>query len=305
MIPDVINEMWNVGVSSKIVRVGTPCDTYPCWNNGFCLPNNNTQVGYECLCNDFYNGTHCEKRIVKTLSKNCEHLDNNVECVWKSILDKLNATTSYIYHCQKNICYNGGICITSEGAHFQCLCPPDFGGNLCSEKNSSGLDIDSLKIFCYLIGLFIIFKIILFFCYSSNFECCIVPLNRNYKYSRWYLPEDFVYSYKNHENNDIYDTIDSRVNNVMTLDEELAYIQLQNFGFISEIEKNDILSKYKDINRKKSKVLEKFSHEGTNEYCEIKIKSSETSDTFLDVENVNEEETNIDLVIGKKNLNIS
>ncbi|CEF59467.1 Epidermal growth factor-like domain-containing protein [Strongyloides ratti] len=281
MIPNVMDEMWNAGVSSKIVRVGTPCDTYPCWNNGFCLPNNNTQVGYECLCNDFYNGTHCEKRIVKTLSKNCEHLDNNVECIWKSILEKLNTTKSYIYHCQTNICYNGGICITSEGAHSQCLCPPDFSGNLCSEKTSSGLDIDSLKIFCYLIGLFIIFKIILFFCYSSNFECCVLSTNKDYKYSRWYLPEDFVNSYKNQDNND----------------DELAYIRLQNFGFIPESERNVVT---KDDKVEKNKELKKLNHCNINEYYEMNLKSSATIDTFLDVENVNEEETNIDLLVEKK-----
>uniref|UniRef100_A0A0K0FE55 EGF-like domain-containing protein n=1 Tax=Strongyloides venezuelensis TaxID=75913 RepID=A0A0K0FE55_STRVS len=297
MIPEVIDEMWNVGVHSKIVRLGTPCDTYPCWNNGFCIANNSTQIGYECLCNEFYNGIHCENRVIETFDKNCDDSRNSVKCVWRGILDKLNTSTSSIRHCQTNICYNDGICITSDGIHSQCLCSVDFGGNLCSEKNTSGIDIDSLKIFCYLIGLFIIFKIILFFCYSNNFGCCSTISRKDYKYSRWYLPDDFSLSHDRNVNNENYEAVDPRCR-MMTFDQELAYIRLRNLGFIPEFDRNSDIPNYDNNNIKKDDddMVKICNNHQSNEYYEMTMKISTTTDTFLDLETINEEETDIDFI---------
>uniref|UniRef100_A0A0N4ZBW5 EGF-like domain-containing protein n=1 Tax=Parastrongyloides trichosuri TaxID=131310 RepID=A0A0N4ZBW5_PARTI len=307
MIPDIFDEMWDVGVHSKLVHAGTPCDTYPCWNNGFCVPNNNTTIGYYCLCNDFFNGTHCQNRIVESSIENCEQLGKNVECVWKTLLETLNKTTSSVQRCLTNVCLNGGVCITSGGNHTHCLCPIEFRGKNCSEQTYVGFDLNSLKIFCMLISVFIIIKIILFFCYSSNFGCCFMGTNKNYKYSRWYLPEDFnLYSHDHNEEDDSFEIIDSRTG-IMTFDDELRYVRLKNLGIIPPVEDERKTLRYDskviNSNRTIGSVMKELDDRiQRKEYYEMKLKSSITTDTFLDIESSCDEEDGLKIETRKSSV---
>uniref|UniRef100_A0AC35TRD5 EGF-like domain-containing protein n=1 Tax=Rhabditophanes sp. KR3021 TaxID=114890 RepID=A0AC35TRD5_9BILA len=78
MLQNPISNILNTGVSSKVVYVGKACDSYPCWNNGICLPTD-TINGYTCVCNEFYNGVHCENKVSATfLTKDHLHYNQNI-----------------------------------------------------------------------------------------------------------------------------------------------------------------------------------------------------------------------------------
>ncbi|PIO67876.1 EGF-like domain protein [Teladorsagia circumcincta] len=48
------------GVASRLIFEGPPCESWPCWNEGECIPNGTRS--YTCVCQAHFAGRHCQFR---------------------------------------------------------------------------------------------------------------------------------------------------------------------------------------------------------------------------------------------------
>ncbi|XP_063291169.1 hyaluronan-binding protein 2 [Pelobates fuscus] len=110
------------------------CSLNPCRNHGKCV---STAPGYQCQCNEFFTGQHCEKPITNCTEDLCIH----GICVLKKISPNFKCRCDYPYHgprcntaadvCSPNPCKNDGICAVRDNNRFRCICPLHYKGTFC------------------------------------------------------------------------------------------------------------------------------------------------------------------------------
>uniref|UniRef100_A0A914VYL8 EGF-like domain-containing protein n=1 Tax=Plectus sambesii TaxID=2011161 RepID=A0A914VYL8_9BILA len=119
------------GVASQLVSVGSPCDSYPCWNDGGCLPAANDS--YTCLCKEGFVGEHCELRTLKTCWPNscpretsCFVDGGDIECVPARL-------RNILLPCDHNLCRNSGDCRLMKAVP-RCFCSHPYHGTFCEDS---------------------------------------------------------------------------------------------------------------------------------------------------------------------------
>lgn len=179
------------GVASQLVSVGSPCDSYPCWNDGGCFPGANDS--YTCLCKEGFVGKHCDLRTQKTCSpSSCPRDDfcfvdgGDIECVPAQL-------RNILVPCAHNLCRNMGDCRLMRTVP-RCFCSHPYHGTFCEDSPASSLATvrhsGSLKGSNFLVGVsallvsaFISAIIVLFVCNWPNCTCYLLLPYRNY--DRW------------------------------------------------------------------------------------------------------------------------
>ncbi|OCT71251.1 hyaluronan-binding protein 2 isoform X2 [Xenopus laevis] len=111
-----------------------PCAELPCRNDGTCVQ---TDIGYNCLCTEFYGGKNCEKLIHSCSEHTCQYGD----CVLSRISPYYKCRCDYPYYgstcrsaivaCDGNPCKNGGVCLKRLDNTFRCKCSMNYRGEFC------------------------------------------------------------------------------------------------------------------------------------------------------------------------------
>ena len=118
-------------ITNEILSKCDACYTFPCLNNGQCLPQPERQ--YQCKCQPGYHGKHCEYMIDACYGHPCR---NNATCM---VLEEGRFSCSClpgytggrceinIDDCTINKCENNATCI--DGVEmYTCSCQPGFTG---------------------------------------------------------------------------------------------------------------------------------------------------------------------------------
>ncbi|XP_046863446.1 IgGFc-binding protein-like [Xenia sp. Carnegie-2017] len=110
----------------------TPCDSRPCKNNGICSINGDT---FSCECAIGFEGNTCE--VTNACAKGpCK---NEGVCTIVGSSYKCECKYGFtgknceVGVCDHSPCKNGGSCVV-DGSSYKCTCPPDFIGIHCETK---------------------------------------------------------------------------------------------------------------------------------------------------------------------------
>ncbi|CAJ0569216.1 unnamed protein product, partial [Mesorhabditis spiculigera] len=162
---------------------GSACDTYPCWNEGTCLPGNESRSEYTCQCAPFYSGDHCQIRLLdQCVTHGCKP---GMTCRINGIdlhcpLDLFN---DFLSNCLTTQCLNGGSCL-DHGSGYRCTCVAPFHGPFCQfegNQSASAWSMLEVGLLC-LLSAMILFTIFLICCGNNVGFYVSVPQKR---YSRW------------------------------------------------------------------------------------------------------------------------
>ncbi|GMR32297.1 hypothetical protein PMAYCL1PPCAC_02492 [Pristionchus mayeri] len=173
------------GVASRLVFKGSPCDSYPCWNEGTCSSPSNSS-SFSCLCTDPFIGDQCQYRIGSLCPMaNCS--TDRSFCSFNGLF--FNCTTHIVKDlfssCLSTPCSNGGSCEEREGGLHRCSCPLPFTGPLCQYELSSSPSFDwsTVEISLVFVLLFLVLFVFLLICCSGNIGFYVsLPSKR---YTRW------------------------------------------------------------------------------------------------------------------------
>lgn len=124
-------------VSDEILSKCNACFTFPCKNDGECVPL--AERKYECQCPPGYHGPQCEFMIDACYGNPCR---NNATCI---VLEEgrfsCECAAGYtgsrceinIDDCQDHKCQNNGTCIDGVET-YSCQCLSGFSGEFCEDK---------------------------------------------------------------------------------------------------------------------------------------------------------------------------
>lgn len=107
------------------------CDDKPCSNHSVC---NNTFGGYDCICEDFWRGRHCDEPPYCNFNpcsntSVCNNTEDGYVCLCDPGWQGQNCTEK-ITPCTNNPCLNAGIC-SVEGDTYNCTCVGSWEGKEC------------------------------------------------------------------------------------------------------------------------------------------------------------------------------
>ncbi|KAF8382163.1 hypothetical protein PRIPAC_71305 [Pristionchus pacificus] len=179
------------------VSEGSPCDSYPCWNEGICSVSNSSSSSsssFSCLCTDPFIGDQCQYRIGSLCPMaNCS--SDRSSCSFNGLI--FNCTshivkdTMYFINsidlfssCLSTPCGNGGQCEERDGLH-RCSCPLPFTGPLCQYQLSTSPSVDwtTVEISLILVLLFLVIFVFLLICCSGNIGFYVTLPSK--RYTRW------------------------------------------------------------------------------------------------------------------------
>ncbi|KAI4457821.1 slit [Holotrichia oblita] len=123
-------------VSDDILAKCDSCYTYPCKNNGKCIPLPERE--YECRCAPGYHGKNCEFMIDACYGNPCRNGACNVleegrfSCECSPGFTGLRCETN-IDDCVNNKCQNNATCVDEIQA-YRCKCASGYMGEFCETK---------------------------------------------------------------------------------------------------------------------------------------------------------------------------
>ncbi|XP_015751579.1 PREDICTED: uncharacterized protein LOC107331498 isoform X2 [Acropora digitifera] len=115
--------------------IATPCRSWPCQNNGKCLPVYE-ENDYKCICKGF-RGKNCEKDIDECSSAanechqnaSCQNTEGSYNCTCKDGFEGDGKNCTDIDECfVKNECHQNAICNNTKGS-YNCTCKGGFKGD--------------------------------------------------------------------------------------------------------------------------------------------------------------------------------
>ncbi|XP_014347224.1 protein delta homolog 1 isoform X4 [Latimeria chalumnae] len=116
-----------------------PCYTSgsPCQNGGTCVDGNGFAHYTSCMCPPGFTGDFCEIRNNDCNPSPCENggvctnIGSEISCLCPSGYIGPSCSTRVIA-CLSDPCENGGTCLEHPGGRFNCICKPEFVGDICS-----------------------------------------------------------------------------------------------------------------------------------------------------------------------------
>ncbi|KAK9745235.1 Leucine rich repeat [Popillia japonica] len=123
-------------VSDEILAKCDSCYTYPCKNNGKCIPLPERE--YECRCAPGYHGKNCEFMIDACYGNPCRNgackvlEEGRFSCECSPGFTGLRCETN-IDDCVNNKCQNNATCVDEIQA-YQCKCSSGYMGEFCETK---------------------------------------------------------------------------------------------------------------------------------------------------------------------------
>nr|XP_042909129.1 neurogenic locus notch homolog protein 1-like isoform X2 [Parasteatoda tepidariorum] len=131
------------GYKGDICTVG-PCSSNPCQNGGTCKENH---ISFNCICLPQYTGNNCELKDVCYNRQLCKNggscittSPNKFKCICKAPYS--GSTCQVFSPCKPNPCQNGGTC-NPVGNTFKCQCKEGFGGDQCDIRTEQPDSTDS------------------------------------------------------------------------------------------------------------------------------------------------------------------
>ncbi|VDM36400.1 unnamed protein product [Toxocara canis] len=190
-----------------IIAVGNACDSYPCWNDAFCVPSNSSSTPFICICgsahagdlcqyklSDFCNGQQCEE------GSECTVRNGFTECVPHDALGKFNIISAFFFKifsirwmrisaffssCDDGLCLNGAQCVQVTADRYRCICAEGYQGIYCQLSDSTPFSTLSTATAIFLLGLLLLIALsALLICHSSNIGCYLVMPGEG-SYARW------------------------------------------------------------------------------------------------------------------------
>lgn len=124
-------------IGSRCEKLGNPCDSSPCINEGTCIfnPNQFPLKSYVCTCKINYSGRNCEIYIDECTSNPCK---NNATCTSTDSDFFCNCTDNFageyceipLNLCDAGTCEEGSTCVVRNGK-WNCHCKPGHLGRHC------------------------------------------------------------------------------------------------------------------------------------------------------------------------------